>query len=217
MKDFRLFFKEPLKSFSIFDFKATAWPDYDDDDNQIFHEFGNAEMKNIVDHFKPVLASEEEAVEIQQQWSLLRGFIYANKVTGHTTPFKLYVQMMRDHFQLGYHQEMAAVLKIVEIMLVFSVSTASVERGFSTFNLIVTILRGRLDQGSKEKLMHISSTSPAVADFDPAKVISYWKELSTNMESQELFGYHIPSIYAVSKNEMLNREKKIKADLIIQN
>ena len=33
---FQAFFKEPLKSFSIFDFKATAWPDNNNDDNQIF-------------------------------------------------------------------------------------------------------------------------------------------------------------------------------------
>jgi len=37
------------------------------------------------------------------------------------------------------------------------------------------------------------STSPAVADFHHAKK-KYFKALSTNMDSQNLFGYHIPSI-----------------------
>ena len=73
----------------------------------------------------------------------------------------------------GLYSEVEAVLKIVEIMLVFSVSTAAVEKGFSTLNLIVTILRGQLSQGSKEKLLHISSTSPAIKDFDPEIILSF--------------------------------------------
>ena len=57
----------------------------------------------------------------------------------------------------GLYSEVEAVLKIVEIMLVFSVSTAAVEKVFSTLNLIVTILRGLLSKGPKEKLLHIFS------------------------------------------------------------
>ena len=109
----------------------------------------------------------------------------------------------------GLYPEMEAVLKIVEIMLVFSVSTASVERGFSTLNLIVTILRGQLSQGSKEKLLHISSTSPAIKDFDPEIILQFSKQLSMSDEKISLFGSTIPSIYTANQNEMQNPKKNL--------
>ena len=123
--------------------------------------------------------------------------------------FSLNTQLIRDHLVQGLYPEMEAVLKIVEIMLVFSVSTASVERGFSTLNLIVTILRGQLSQGSKEKLMHISSTSPAMKDFDPEIILQFWKQLSMSEEKISLFDYAIPSIYTVNQNEMQNPKKNL--------
>ena len=71
------------------------------------------------------------------------------------------------------------------------------------------VLRGRLDQHRKEKLMHISSTSPAVADFHPAKKIlerafyqhgqprAFWVPHPFNLGSQQ--------------NEMLIKEEKDKS------
>ena len=95
----------------------------------------------------------------------------------------------------GLYSEMEAVLKIVEIMLVFSVSTAAVEKGFSTLDLIVTILRGQLSQGSKEKLLHISSTSPAIKDFNPEIILQFWKKLSMSDEKNLLvwlrYSFHL--------------------------
>ena len=101
------------------------------------------------------------------------------------------------------------ILKVVEILLVFSVWTASVERSFSTFNLIVTILRGRLLQGSKEKLTHISFASPGVSEFDPEPILIFWKELS-KMKMFIFFGSHIPSINKVCQHEMYERSKNMQ-------
>ena len=50
------------------------------------------------------------------------------------------------------------IWKIVDMFVFFSVSTACVERSFS-----------------KEKLMHISSTSPDVSGFDPEPILIFWK------------------------------------------
>ena len=94
-------------------------------------------------------------------------------------------------------------------MLVFSVSTAAVEKGFSTLNLIVTILRGQLSQGSKEKLLHISSTSPARKNFDAEIILQFWKQMSMCDQNISLFGYAIPSFYTVNQNEMQNPKKNL--------
>ena len=104
---------------------------------------------------------------------------------------------------------MEAVLKIVEMMLVFSVSTAAVEKGFSTLNLIVTILRGQLSQGSKEKLLHISSTSPVIKDFDPEIILQFWKQLSMSAEKSPCLAMlFLPStLYSVNQNEIQNPKK----------
>jgi len=139
---FDAFFKNPLKSFSIFDYKGFGWPNSDSDENDEFHNFGVEEISIIVDHFSSIFKDEQEVFAMKQERPLLRSLIFSNK--NNTSPFKLYVQILADHFQQNLYPEMKSILKIVEILVVFSVSTASVERSFSTFNLIVTILRGRL-------------------------------------------------------------------------
>ena len=170
---FGAFFKEPLKSFSVFDFKGFNWPSSDADDNAEYHRFGVDAIDKIIDHFS-LIFEEEEILRMKQQC------LYYDPSYSLTKMFHLH----------------SICIKIVEIMLVFSVSTAAVEHSFSTYNLIVTVLRNALTQGAKEKLMHISSTSPSVADFDGSEVLSYWKELSK--QDVKLFGYSIPSIYNVS-------------------
>jgi hypothetical protein len=111
------------------------------------------------------------------------------------------------------HHEMAQVLLIVEIMVVFAVSNAGVERGFSTYNLIVTVLRNRLAQESKEKLMIISSSSKTVAEFEPNDIIQYWQQLSNEDSSMNLFGCSVPSVFNVDRNEMFLKNKKSAASL----
>ena len=95
-----------------------------------------------------IRVNEQEVLAMKQEWPLLYAFIFANKK--NTSPFKLYAQLLTDHFQNQMYLEMSSVLKIVEILLVFSVSTASVEKFLNkAYNLIVTILRGNLHKVQK--------------------------------------------------------------------
>jgi hypothetical protein len=57
-------------------------------------------------------------------------------------------------------------------------STAGVQRGWSTYNLIVTALRKKMLETTKEKMMHISSSSASVLEFDASKLVVYWKSMS---------------------------------------
>ena len=68
-------FTEPLKSFAIFDYKGAIWPASTDES---FHAFGNREIQRIINHFKPVIDNEEEAIRKENQWPLLRLFIFNN-------------------------------------------------------------------------------------------------------------------------------------------
>ena len=67
-----------------------------------------------------------------------------------------------------------------------------------------------MSQETKEKLMHISSASPAVSKFEPEKILTYWKQLSIKDEKIELLGCEIPSVCSVNRNEMLIKETRIK-------
>ena len=69
------FFTEPLKSFAIFDYKGAIWPASTDES---FYAFGNREIQRSINHFKPVIDNEEEAIRKENQWPLLRLFIFNN-------------------------------------------------------------------------------------------------------------------------------------------
>ena len=63
---FGAFFKEPLKSFSVFDFKGFSWPSSDADDNAEYHRFGVDAIDKIIDHFS-LIFEEEEILRMKQQ------------------------------------------------------------------------------------------------------------------------------------------------------
>ena len=52
-----------------------------------------------------------------------------------------------------------------------------------------------------------------VSNFNPDTIVEYWAKLSTKEESINLFGYRIPSMYAVNQNEMLHKAKAVQCVL----
>ena len=56
--------------------------------------------------------------------------------------------------------------------------------------------------------MHISSTSPAMKNFDPDIILQFWKQLSMSDQNISLFGHAIPSIYTVNQNEIYAKSKE---------
>jgi hypothetical protein len=69
------------------------------------------------------------------------------------------------------------ILALAKIALVMPVSTAAVERGFSTLKRIKTRLRSRLQDATLSDLMTIRIEGPKVSEFDPKKAIESWKEM----------------------------------------
>ena len=140
--------------------------------------------------------------DITRQWPKLRALIFDNK---DKKPFSFYCSLLKAFYE-GELDDLGAILFIVEIMVVVSLSTAGVERGWSTYNLIVTVLRNKMLETTKEKLMHISSASASVCDFDASKVLSYWKSVSR--EKIHLFGNPVPSIHNVNERELALKQGK---------
>ena len=69
-KKTRGFFKYHCKVFflSIFDFKAVAWPANDSEDNQIFQEFRNAEIKTLQNVEKHIPHLQMTQIEENEQY-----------------------------------------------------------------------------------------------------------------------------------------------------
>ena len=94
------------------------------------------------------------------------------------------------------------------------VSNAGVERGFSTYNLIVTVLRNRLAQATKEKLIINSSSTKSIETFEPEEVIEYWQTFSSKNKNI-LYEHNLPYLFNVDKNEtFLKPKKKAQPDAV---
>ena len=64
------------------------------------------------------------------------------------------------------------LLKLISIIMVLPMSTAVVERGFSTMKRIKTDWRSRLETPQLSKLMYLSIEGPHVKDYDATLAIN---------------------------------------------
>lgn len=64
--------------------------------------------------------------------------------------------------------------KLSAVALVLPISTADCEHGFSTIKRIKTVPRNRLKTETLDKLVHISSEGPTIANFDFDHAASVW-------------------------------------------
>ena len=74
---------------------------------------------------------------------------------------------------MSKQESLGLVLKLVEIMLVISPSTAECEHGFSKMNRIKDTLRNCLNQESLRMLMNLAITGPELDEFNPDSSIGH--------------------------------------------
>ena len=101
-----------------------------------FDSFIDAALGFFDERFALIMV-ETTRRDITRQWPKLRALIFDNK---DKKPFSFYCSLLKAFYE-GELDDLGAILFIVEIMVVVSLSTAGVERGWSTYNLIVTVLR----------------------------------------------------------------------------
>ena len=116
-KRFSALQQPPVSLFEVLD--PSQWPV----DKCVLLHYGDEEIANLVDHFKPVL-TEQELASIPSEWVDLKLMVARRRSESPSRP-----------------KCIQNVLSLVKIMMTVSPSTATVEQCFSHMNLIKTNLK----------------------------------------------------------------------------
>ena len=127
--------------------------------------FGHQELSLLCDHFNTILLKNE--VDIQStasEWDAFKNFCSGNLL--HLPKEKIWSLLITDN-RLKYPN----LGHLFEILLVFPVSNAAVERGFSAMKRIKTDWRCKLNEDTLDHLMRISIEGPPLSSFNPTDVV----------------------------------------------
>lgn len=148
-----------LDCFSIFEMENVNGRD----------DYGEEELASILTHY-----SHDFDESITYEWKTFRKYLLKRKQNGQViTQRQLCINLVQD----GTLKEVYPQLSLAaEIFLCAPISTATVERQFSTTNRILTDLRNRLTTDHVDQLMRISIEGPDVLNLQiKEEIINCWK------------------------------------------
>ena len=132
-----------------------SWPI----DTPAFDTFGDLEVSLLVNHFKPLLEKNEVSLDaVPTEWSAFK-YYAAQNLQGNSNIWPLLLTHYRGNFPNLAH--------LIEILLLFPISNATVERGFSTMRQMKTDWRSRLGEETLDHLLRISADGPTLSLFNP--------------------------------------------------
>lgn len=132
-------------------------------DSDAFDTFGDLEVSLLVNHFKPLLEKNEVALSaISTEWTAFKHYA-AQNFQGNSNIWPLLLTHYRVNFQNFAH--------LIEILLLFPISNATVERGFSNMRRIKTDWRSQLNEETLDHLLRISIDGPPLPEFDPRPAV----------------------------------------------
>ena len=135
----------------------SVWPETKDE----LYEFGKAEVTSILQHFAEVLREKVDSSEVMGEWLQLK--IYISSHMRH-------LPAERCWSVLSTGKAFPNVIKVINLLRVFPVSNAVVERCFSTMTKVKTDWRNRLGEEEVECLIRIKKEGP-VPGTDAAKAL----------------------------------------------
>ncbi len=153
----------PVKAFKIFNY------DLYPNDNESLAVHGAGDLVTLLTHFKE-LFDEEEIAQAQAEFPGFKTCLAQYRGQSPTTVYKF---LLRSSYESS-NVRFPVMMKLVEIMLVVSCSTAKVERSFSQLNLIKTPQRESMLQDLLQDLMIIQMEGPPLEDFDPLPAIEHY-------------------------------------------
>jgi len=158
---FENFKKDPLVCLQALDYRFMP----DSRDELLAH--GTRDLSKFLEHFSAIFPQDQNQ-HVLDHYINLKVHLKQFKKTS-LTPQDVLVSVLRNK---AYN--LTNVLKVVEIALVLSPSTAECERGFSTMNRIKTSLRNSLQQETLQLLLNISIHGPSLQYFQPDDAIERW-------------------------------------------
>ena len=155
-----------FKGINLLDCKR--WPE----DNTNLSTFGENEMTELINHFKPLLLKNNCDVDkILTEWDLLK-----LEVTSMISSWEKidYLEVWRKIFTSTDKESYQNVLHIIELLLITPTTNAKLERMFSRMNRVKTDWRNRLSRERLENNLRIGEEGVSIKDFDPEKAINRW-------------------------------------------
>lgn len=145
---------------SVFD--TFSWPSGED-----LMSFGEKEIEVLGRHFSAQLTCSNRITE--QEIQCLKNEWYEFKVLGKG----LKLSELLDRV-LYSNERFPLLSKLLSIVAVLPVSTASCERGFSTMNFVKNKYRTSMEIDSLNDLLMISLNGPPLAEFNPTQAVDRW-------------------------------------------
>lgn len=144
------------------------WPE---DITDFTTTFGLTDLETFVTHFQEVLEARTDFKSIheaKQEWLDLKVVVHQH--FKHLEPQVLWQRLLQG--AVGRPEQFPHMKLIVEIMLVFPLSTSCGERGFSCMKRIKSDWRGSLPNEMLNSLLHISIHGSEVKDYDAEKAVT---------------------------------------------
>ncbi|KAJ1194901.1 hypothetical protein NDU88_004186 [Pleurodeles waltl] len=158
---FENFNSMPVQGFQAFDY--TLWPE----SREELYKYGISDIEAIVQHFE-VLFTTDERLAIVEEFCGLKTHMKSFQSKGIPV-LPAYSTLLATK-----PPTLTNILKLVEMMFTFSVSTAEAERVFSAMNVIKNPLRTRLNQDILQDLMLLKIEGPNFEEYDPSRAIDLW-------------------------------------------
>ena len=161
---FKALHNPPLSDFAVLDY--TQWPL----DKKELSSYGVENIKRLVHHFTPVL-TQDEVAKAPLEWYLFKHQVCNQRNSSQKDVYKSLLLHEAPKFK--------HILPLIEIMLSISMSTATVERGFSVMNVVKDETRTLLGNDTLNDLVEIKVNGVSLDDFTPESAILHWLDKGT--------------------------------------
>ena len=141
-------------------------------------DYGVDEIKGIMKHFKNHFPDDIQDAIIEE-WLPFKLKVVKRRTS---EPLEVYCSLLLSK-PVGFTN----MLRIVELMMSLSLSTAKVERGFSEMNIEKNEKRTRMNQNTLQSLMIINTDGPKCDDFQPIESVKMW--LNSGPGSRHISGH----------------------------
>ncbi|CAF4388677.1 unnamed protein product, partial [Rotaria magnacalcarata] len=131
-------------------------------------DYGDEEIRTIQQHY-----SSDFDESIMYEWKTFRTYLLTQKQGGKLmTQREVCMKLVQDGMLKDIYPQLSLA---AEIFLIAPISTATVERDFSTMNRILTKLRNRLTTKHVDQLMRISMEGTNTLNEEMKdEIINYW-------------------------------------------
>jgi hypothetical protein len=134
-------------------------------------DYGDKEIHTIQQHY-----STDFDESIIHEWKTFRTYLLTQKKGGKLmTQREVCVKLVQDGILKDIYPQLSLA---AEIFLIAPISTATVERDFSTMNRVLTKLRNRLTIEHVDQLMRISIEGADILNEEmKEEIINHWKKV----------------------------------------